>query len=814
MGLRIDLERRTLAFSPGALLSAAARRIGLARAEWEERVWIGQAVHRRVLSEAVATIPGYETERGVRLVFEVDGWTATLEGRIDGRFPREDGTIVVDEVKSLHFAAELARLPGSPREERFLSQLRWYLLALAEAEGRAVAGRLVLADIDTGETRVQEVAFDPGAVRADLLGRARGLIAEAEEDRALAAAKAAEGAALRFPYPVLRPGQAQLMEAVERTARTSGHLLLEAPTGIGKTAAALVPLLSQALQQHRRLFLLTAKTTQQEIFARTLASLDGEAFRSVRLRAKERMCANSVLLCHEDHCAFARDYGAKLEASGLLDRLLLTHRHLAPDDVFEEARAEEVCPFEVSLELASQADVVLCDYNYAFDPIVSLATLRDPAGLAGSILLVDEAHNLVDRARGYYSPALTEAFLLDVVGRLTFSPARAAGEAREACARVLEVVRRTAASALSPALASALAPLPGPELDELRLLLESLLVRHLAEMRDGGERLPEDPVLDLYFAFARFHDVSQLAAPSERLDPAFDVISGRTSAEGARLAILCKDPSRLIGATLSAASTVVLMSATLSPSEFFRDLLGLDPNRTEVVRVPSPFPRENRLVAVAVDVDTRLSRRRASLPRLASILADAARACPGNVLALFPSYRFLDELRERLPALTGRRVLRPSDRSTELERRRALEMLSDGGEPVLLLAVTGGPFAEGVDYPGEMLRGVIVVSPSLPQVSFEQERMRDYFEEHFERGFSYAYVIPGMTRVVQSAGRVIRSAEDRGFVLLVCRRFLQNPYRRHLPEQWYGEDPAEMETSDPGASIRAFFADESVRTPE
>jgi DNA excision repair protein ERCC-2 len=254
------------------------------------------------------------------------------------------------------------------------------------------------------------------------------------------------------------------------------------------------------------------------------------------------------------------------------------------------------------------------------------------------------------------------------------------------------------------------------------------------------------------------------------------------------------------------------MSATLSPSEFYRDLLGLDPERTDVLRLPSPFPKENRLIVVAPGVDTRFTARGASVPKLAKLVHDVSLTCPGNVLALFPSYRFLDEVRAQLPSMAGRRVLRPSDRSSELERKGALDALRDGGPPVTLLAVSGGAFAEGVDYPGEMLQAVVVVSPALPQVRFEQERMRAYFEERFERGFEYAYVIPGMTRVVQSAGRLIRSETDVGVVVLACRRFLQEPYRRYLPADWYRASADELVTRDVAGVTSGFF--ERVKSGE
>jgi len=807
VGLSVDLARKIVTVSPATLLAGAFRRIGFDRGEGFERLWIGQAVHRRVLGEFLASVQGYETERVVRLSFPVDDFTAVLDGRLDGRF-EEQGRVVVDEVKSLHFAADLGKLAGSPRLARFETQLRWYLLAVARSEGRDVTGRLVLADIETGATRIQSVAFDPAAVLADLTERVRWLLSEVHAAHALSDAKRAEARTLPFPFDDYRPGQLAMAAEVARAAATGAHLLVEAPAGIGKTVAALHPLLVDALSRGRKLYVLTAKTTQQEMFVKTLDAIDGESFRSVRLRAKERMCANDVVLCHEDHCRFAKDYAAKMESSGLVERLLDTRRHLGPDDVFEEARREEVCPFEVSLELAERADVVVGDYNYVFDPVVALAGARDPAALGDALLLVDEAHNLVDRGRGYYSPSLSDADLSALEERIGSFSARAAWDAAEAARRVRRLVAD--AAALLPVEgteAADLVPLESARLDDLRLDLEALLVRHLADLRAGAERVPDDPVLELYFTFARFHDVARMAQPpgAEAPDPAFDVIASR-SPSGSRLLILCKDPSRPLGAVLNAAAATVGMSATLTPPEFYRDLLGLDRDRTDVLRLPSPFPRENRAVLIAADVDTSYSARTRDVPRLAAVVAEVAAACPGNVLALFPSYRFLDDVRARLPALSGRRVLRPSDRSTELERSAALAALRDGGPPVLLLAVSGGAFAEGVDYPGEMLSAVVVVSPALPQVRFEQERMRQYFEDRFEKGFEYAYVVPGMTRVVQSAGRLIRSESDTGVVVLACRRFLREPYRRYLPADWYGEDPSELLSTSVGADTAAFFA--------
>jgi len=806
--VRIDLARKTITVSPATLLGGASRRIGFDRGEGFERLWIGQAVHRRVLGDFQDSIPGYHTEKGVKLTFPVDDFTATFEGRLDGRYHEvESGRVVVDEVKSIHFSEDLSKLVGSPRFERFQLQLRWYLLAVA-SEGHDVVGRLVLADIESGRTQIHAVIHDAERTLRDLCVRIRALIDERLSMEALAEAKAAEAKTIRFPFEVWRPGQREMMTSVGRAAYQGDHLLVEAPTGIGKTAASLTPLLRAALASNRRLFILTAKTTQQEMFTKTLATIEGDSFRSVRLRAKERMCANDVVLCHESHCAYAKDYGAKMEASGLLERLLDSERHLDPDLVFEEARREVVCPFEVSLELAERADLVIGDYNYIFDPIVSLAPARDPLALADAILLVDEAHNLVDRGRGYYSPELRDETLNALERSFGLSSAKTAQAAEDAARAIRQLVSEATASlpeANPGEEISDLVSLSMERLDEIRLELEALFVRHLADLRTGGERVPDDPVAALYFDYARFHDVARLAMGDGTLDAAFDILASN-GPNGRRLSILCKDPSKQLARVINGASSTIAMSATLSPPEFYRDLLGFDSQRTDILKLPSPFPKENRTVVVTTDIDTTYSSRERSAPKLAALLEEIARSCPGNVLALFPSYRYLDDVRRRMPPLPGRRVLRPSDRSTELERRDTLQAMRDGGSPVMLMAVSGGAFAEGVDYPGEMLHAVIVVSPALPQVRFEQERMRLYFEERYEKGFEYAYVIPGMTRVVQSAGRLIRSESDVGVIVLACKRFLREPYRRYLPAEWYVENPKELAETDPGAVTAAFFA--------
>ncbi|MBZ0090235.1 MAG: ATP-dependent DNA helicase, partial [Thermoanaerobaculia bacterium] len=342
--------------------------------------------------------------------------------------------------------------------------------------------------------------------------------------------------------------------------------------------------------------------------------------------------------------------------------------------------------------------------------------------------------------------------------------------------------------------------LPEDALWRLRPELDAVFVDYLEYQRETKSFRAEDPFVDLYFRFLRF--LEGLGNTGD----AFARLAERRGAE--RLVrILCKDPSRFLGGVFSRVHAVVGLSATLSPPEFYRDLLGFDPARTDHLTVASPFPSERRATVVDDSVATVWRERAANVERIAERLAAFAAAVPGNCLVLFPSFQFLADVAGRLKP-GAKRVFVQQRTDSERDREALLDALRGAvlGD-VMLLAVAGGVFAEGVDYPGEMLRAVAVVGPCLPVPTIDTRLLQEYFEERFERGFEYAFVVPGMTRVVQAAGRLIRSADDFGVIALFDRRFLDRPYRDRLPVDWVPEAGAQALSGDPAAVARAFFAD-------
>lgn len=798
MAPRFDASRRTLELAVADLLETELlRSLGFANRGGYERLWLGQAIHSRYQEEALGADPSYRREVAIRHTFEHRGYEVTVQGRIDGLRRDPDGVRVVEEIKSVRRGGQLSPTALQIYERQALL----YAWLLARAEGEPVRAELVLIEI--GSDNVERHTLE---TRADLLdtavGRRLNAILHAFESEHLASLeRQAAAERLRFPYPDPRPGQERILEAVERALENRDHVLLEAPTGIGKTVAALFPALRYALAHDKRVFVLTSRTLQQEMAMAVLALLNDGGFHAVRLRAKAKMCANDEVLCHEEYCPFAKEFFLKMRTSGVVERLLATEPTLLPERIYAGAREAEVCPFEVSLELGRRSQVVVCDYNYAFDPYVALTEFNGESDLSDTILVIDEVHNLVERGRGYYSPDLSTRQALQAADRVGRGPAPIHRRIENLCLRLAMLVRETVVGVLDPAgeEKAAEAILPEDDLWALRPQFDTAFVDYLEYRRETKTLAAEDPFVGLYFDLLRFLNGLMLS------DRAFSHCVEIEPDGEMRLKVLCKDPSRFLGSVISRTHATIGLSATLSPPEFYRDLLGFEPGRTDAVAIGNPFPAENRRIVIDPTVATTWRERPSNYERIARRLAAFAEAVPGNCLALFPSYGFLAEIARRIDP-RGRRVLIEQRADSDAGREAILDALrSPLFGDILLLAVAGGVFAEGVDYPGEMLRAVAIVGPCLPSLSLDQRLLQAYYEERFARGFEYAFVVPGMTRVVQAAGRLLRGPEDTGVIALLDGRFLASPYRDHLPAAWVPEEGAGALAGHPAEVAESFF---------
>jgi len=806
--MRVDYDKREIVCGVGDLVEGSTyRRIGVERGDGFRRMWIGQDIHNRRAEERANEDPHYRAEVHVVHRTTVGGWSVTVTGRIDGLSVDKDAKRVsIEEVKSIHFDLELEALYRSEKLQRHLYQLllySYFLSAQPELDGFVFAPQLVLIDLVSGEARIIDTEFDRQNVETALHASLAKLIEDLEVSAALRTAKRAFADTLQFPFDVTRAGQEEIVSAVARGIWQRDALLVSAPTGIGKTMAVLYPAVKQSLKLGKKLFFLTSKTLQQDAAVKALDLLNDGSFRVLRVRSKQKMCAHTEMICHEDFCPFAAKYSEKMAKSGLLSNIVTSMSYFDPDVTFELAKSTEVCPFEVSLELIDQADVIVCDYNYIFDPYVGLKTYTQEKDYSDCVLVVDEAHNLVDRGRSWYSPELHEQSFEEV--RRQFMSRNCWVEGWEELLAMLTDHFHGLAEVLEGDVRQALCSPSREMFMEQRTEWERIVLEYIGWKIDQRLAEEDDPIIDFYFKLVKF--TNMLAEQGDE----FAHVVERTS-DGIRLKVFCKDPSRFLGEIFESAHATVALSATLEPFEFYRKTLGFPADRTAELSLPSPFPRSNRKIVVVSEVDTTYKRRADHYVRIAEHVAEIADAGDGNFLALFPSYAFLREIAERMPPIQKRVMVQRSD-MTDYERNAILDILRDRPKRGnLILAVSGGMYAEGVDYQGDMLSGVMVIGPALPQVSFEQELLKEYYDELYGAGFEFAYLIPGMTRVVQSAGRVIRSEHDVGVIALLCKRFTQESYTRYFPADWYEESPRELVSRKAASEIRSFF--EAKATPQ
>ena len=603
--------------------------------------------------------------------------------------------------------------------------------------------------------------------------------------------------ALAFPFPAYRPGQRQLAVAAYRALAAGQRLFLEAPTGIGKTISVLFPAVKSLGEgKFERVFYLTARTVGRAVAEQALADLRraGLRLRTLTLTAKEKICAQAGQPCDPAVCPFALGYYDRIKPAM---RAALTLEAITRPALEELGRAHQVCPFELSLDLSVWVDAVVCDYNYVFDPKAWLRRHFAEDGGAYAFL-VDEAHNLVDRAREMFSADLNTQEILDV--------RRALKAALPRCARALNKVASAlrelhAAEAEEPDALPEPVPLelwqteppsrprnvtnqpsafsPQPSLpDSLSPALEAALAESEAWLAQNHPAPFREGLIALYFRLHSFRRTLEL------YDERYAVIV--TADAGISVRLFCLDPSHLLREALARGRAAVFFSATLTPPEYYRDLLGGEAGDPEL-RLSSPFPPENLEVLVQDRIRTQFKARAGTLDDVVQAIAAATAQRRGNYLIYLPSYQYLGEVHGRFQAAHPEiHTLLQAPGMSEADRDDFLRAFSaDHGQTLIGFAVMGGIFGEGIDLVGDRLIGAIIVGVGLPQLCAERDLIRAYFQTRTGAGFDYAYTFPGMNRVLQAIGRVIRSEADRGVVLLIDTRFAEARYRRLFPAWWH-----------------------------
>ena len=741
-----------------------------------DRAAEGARIHRRLQRAAGK---GYEVEVYLKQEYQAEGLDWLIDGRADGIFA-ENGLVTVDEIKTVTTPLEEITEEMQPVH---WAQGQVYAAIYARQKGlEEIAVRLTYFQVDEEQIIRFTRRYTAGELEDFMAGLLREYAPWAKRARDWQQQRTESLQALAFPFGEYRTGQRAMAAAVYRTLRDGQRLLCQAPTGIGKTMSALFPALKVlAGGCEGRVFYLTARTTAraaaESALARLRQSQPDLRLKSITLTAKDKVCLLEKRECTPEACPYANGY---------YDRLREALWQALDEDDFTRPRLEELarrhtlCPFEFGLDLSLWCDVIVGDYNYLFDPVVSLKRFFEAGG--DHLFLVDEAHNLPDRAREMHSASLEKSQVYRCVKLL----GKGRGRPKTALNRLNRAfieLRRRCEEQPERTFFSAEA------LEDFRRLVERAagpLEEWLEEHREGEAR---EELLELYFALREYLRVA------EWYDEHFVT---QVSAHGAevRVSQLCLDPAPFVDASLAKGRGAVLFSATLSPAAYFRDILGCTEAKNALL--PSPFDPARLGLFCAADVSTRYRDRQQSLEAIARYLHALVAGQRGNYIAFFPSYTYLAQVHEVFCRLFPQvETLVQQAGMDETAREDFLARFSPDADAALLgFGVLGGVFGEGVDLAGSRLIGAAIVGVGLPQVGPRQEMLRRYFDDTRGDGFDYAYRFPGFNKVLQAAGRVIRTPADRGVVLLIDDRFAAPAYRQLFPAHWrhcrYLYGPAEL----------------------
>ena len=570
-------------------------------------------------------------------------------------------------------------------------------------------------------------------------------------------------ASINFPYPEFRAGQDTLAKACFQTIRESHHLIVEAPTGIGKTLSTLFPAI-KALGRGltSRIFYLTSKTIHRKVALDAMEQLaeQGANLLVVGLQAKEKMCLNDIFKCQPDVCPYARGHFDRVNE--VLFEMITQGGHYDPERICQEAEAAVVCPFELALDLTNFAQVVVGDYNYFLDPFVQLK--RHFSEKTNSVILIDEAHNLYERSR--------DMFTADLQFESTELAIKASKEIDVHYLKLLRKYKKLLKEHL--ALGDGMGRIEGLSLQLLNAI--NAIVLYFSDQGRftgiGGNETCTN----------HFFELHRLNRLMEFYDDHFAFL---VDVDSRVLTLRCLDPSKLLVMNYEKVRSVIAFSATLSPFSFYRALLGH--RESKRLQVGSPFDVKQRLLGLNVQHSTYQKDRAFSLPGIAKDICGFIESKMGNYFVFCPSYAYLQQLAAELePLLTRAEMCVQQQNMSEREREGFLEgFVSEPTQSRVGLVVLGGAFSEGIDLRGDRLLGVVVVGVGMPTVTKERQIMCDYYDSQGEPGFDFAYTYPGLNKVFQAGGRLIRTESDRGALMLICKRFGENRYLREFPRHWF-----------------------------
>ena len=744
---------------------------------------IHKMLQRRMGSE-------YHAEIGLNYTWASEEYDIIIEGRADGIIDhnwgmhtpeetgKEENKVVIDEIKGTY--RDLKRITAPVGVH--LAQAKCYAFMYASEHHLDQIGvRMTYCQMETEELKY----FHEDYTIQELKGWFEDLMLEykkwADFQFTWNTVRTASIRQLAFPFPY-REGQKELVTYVYQTIYHKRKLFLEAPTGVGKTISTVFPAVkSMGEGLIEKIFYLTAKTitrtVAQECFG--LLQQNGLQMKTIVLTAKDKICfmkqeetAKEEAECNPEACPYADGHYDRIN-DAMYD--LLTHEaHFTREKVQAYAAKHQVCPFELSLDMSLFADAVICDYNYVFDPRVYLKRFfADGLGKRDYVFLIDETHNLLDRGREMYSAALNKDSCVSTK-RLVKELSPRIAKLLDKCNKELLVMKRQCESYRRE-----------EEIDSFVRMLNHLYAA-IDDFLDEHDMFPnKKELLDFYFEAAHFLNIYEI------MDENYVVYSQLLDNGDFMLKLFCVNPARNLRQCMHKGRSTILFSATLLPIQYYKKLLGGEPTDYEVY-AKSTFDEKKKALFIANDVTSKYARRsEREFLRIAEYIYEVVRQRHGNYMVFLPSHLFLEQVyrcfMEGYYQADFMECIVQEDYMSEAKREEfLLRFHQEAADASVLIGfcVMGGIFSEGIDLKRDSLIGAVIVGTGIPQVGCERELLKQHFDAQGENGFDYAYRYPGMNKVLQSAGRVIRTAEDIGVVALLDERFLEPQYRRMFPREW------------------------------
>ena len=728
----------------------------------KEAMQKGSRLHRKIQKQMGNS---YMAEVPLKKETEYEDVVIVVEGRADGIFS-ENGETSIDEIKGIYGNVEKLQEPIAVHR----AQAMCYGWIYAEKQNLDSIGiQMTYANLDTEEIRRFQERLTREELEiwyGNLLDAYHKWISwqiKWKRERNASMEK------LEFPF-AYREGQRQMVSSVYHSISSGKQIFIQAPTGVGKTMSTIFPAVRAVGEgKGETVFYLTAKTITRTVAEEAYGILQekGLRFKVLTLTAKEKLCFCEKTECNPQNCPYAEGHYDRINDA--VYELWTTQNTYDRETLRNHAEKWNVCPFEMSLDLALWVDGVICDYNYVFDPNVHLKRFFGEGVKGNYIFLIDEAHNLVERGREMYSAAICKEDILEVKKKVkNYSPG---------LSRALEKVNRQLLELRKTCEKYEILENPGAvSLGMLQVMGE--LDKFLEE--PPNEEVV-DEILDFYFCVRDFLNIDEL------VDENYVVYTENGEDGKFWMKLFCVNPAANLGAFLGKGISTVFFSATLLPMTYYRKLLSVREDDYGIY-VQSPFDRKKRCILIGYDVSSRYTRRNyEEYRRIAEYIARTIWQKKGNYMAFFPSYRLMEEVKavyETEFSVDWVRCISQTSGMNEREKEEFLEEFSNQDGTLVGFCVMGGVFSEGIDLMGDRLIGAIVVGTGLPQIGTEREILKNYYDTRGENGFDYAYRYPGMNKVLQASGRVIRTQEDIGMILLLDERFRNTDYRPLFPVEW------------------------------